>query len=65
VLRKPRFSAYTHPAGGWGLVQSVARSLTHEHMPFRGSRILMCQNKLDGFETFTHSRRIERVNGYR
>jgi len=43
------FTAYTHPAGGWGSVHSLGRSLTHERVPLRGSRILMHQNKPDGF----------------
>jgi hypothetical protein len=43
------FEQYTHPAGGWGSVQSVARSLTGEHVPVSGARVLMHQNKPDGF----------------
>jgi len=39
------FTAYTHPAGGWGSVDSLGHSLTHERVPLRGSRILMHQNK--------------------
>lgn len=45
----PKFSVYTHPAGGWGSVQSLGRSLAREHVPFSGSRILTHQNKPDGF----------------
>jgi molybdopterin-dependent oxidoreductase alpha subunit len=45
----PKFSANTHPAGGWGSVQSLGRSLAREHVPLRGTRILMHQNKPDGF----------------
>ena len=45
----PKFSAYTHPAGGWGSVQSLGRSLAREHVPFSGTRILTHQNKPDGF----------------
>jgi hypothetical protein len=32
----PKFATYTQPAGGWGSVQSLARSLTREHVPFSG-----------------------------
>ena len=37
------------PAGGWGSVKSLAKSLTHEHVPFKGSRVLLKQNKTKGF----------------
>lgn len=49
MTSKPRFSAYTSPAGGWGSVGSLRRSLTKEHVPVSGSRILLHQNKPDGF----------------
>ena len=45
----PKFKSYTHPAGGWGSLHSVGRSLTHERVPLSGSRILMHQNKPQGF----------------
>ena len=45
----PKFATYTRPAGGWGSVQSLARSLTREHVPFSGTRVLIHQNKPDGF----------------
>ena len=45
----PKFTPYTHPAGGWGSVQSLGRSLAREHVPFSGTRILTHQNKPDGF----------------
>jgi molybdopterin-dependent oxidoreductase alpha subunit len=40
---------YEHPSGGWGSVQSLARSLTRDRVPLRGPRVLMKQNKPDGF----------------
>ena len=40
---------YAAPAGGWGSVQSLAKSLVREHIPISGSRVLMHQNKTDGF----------------
>jgi len=43
------FKAYDAPAGGWGSVGSLARSLTRERVPFVGTRALMHQNKPDGF----------------
>jgi molybdopterin-dependent oxidoreductase alpha subunit len=45
----PKFTAYTHPAGGWGSVQSLGRSLARERVPVTGARILWHQNKPDGF----------------
>ncbi len=45
----PKFSAYTHPAGGWGSVQSLGRSLARERVPVSGTRILLHQNKPEGF----------------
>ena len=40
---------YESPSGGWGSVRSLARSLATEHVPLRGSRVLLKQNKVDGF----------------
>jgi len=45
----PKFFANRQPAGGWGSVQSLGRSLTRERVPFSGTRILSHQNKPDGF----------------
>jgi molybdopterin-dependent oxidoreductase alpha subunit len=39
---------YDHPTGGWGSVHSLAQSLTRDHVPFRGPRVLLKQNKLPG-----------------
>src|ERR1700761_9101522 len=40
---------FNGPAGGWGSVRSLARSLAREHIPVSGSRVLLHQNKPDGF----------------
>jgi molybdopterin-dependent oxidoreductase alpha subunit len=40
---------FEHPAGGWTSVKEVAHALTEAHIPFSGSRILLKQNKPDGF----------------
>jgi molybdopterin-dependent oxidoreductase alpha subunit len=40
---------YQSASGGWGSVRSLAKSLSHEHVPFSGSRVLLKQNKTDGF----------------
>ncbi|HWE79146.1 MAG TPA: FdhF/YdeP family oxidoreductase [Pseudolabrys sp.] len=45
----PKHEAYEGPAGGWGSVKSLADSLTREHVPISGSRVLLKQNKPDGF----------------
>jgi molybdopterin-dependent oxidoreductase alpha subunit len=39
----------TMPAGGWGSVKEVTNILLHEHVPFKDSRLLMKQNKPDGY----------------
>jgi hypothetical protein len=49
MKQEPKFSPYTHPAGGWGSVQSLGRSLSREHVPLRGPRILTHQNRPGGF----------------
>src|SRR5712672_954811 len=40
---------YESPAGGWGSVRSLAKSLGRDHVPFSGPRVLLKQNKPDGF----------------
>ena len=49
VKHDVKLTEYTHPAGGWGSVQSLWRSLTRERVPFSGTRILLHQNKPEGF----------------
>ncbi len=49
MKHRQKFKTYTHPAGGWGSVHSLGRSLTHERVPFSGTRILLHQNKPKGF----------------
>ena len=39
----------TDAAGGWGSVKSLVKSLGRDHVPFSGSRVLLKQNKTDGF----------------
>src|SRR5689334_7587092 len=43
------FKPYRRPAGGWGSVRSLMRSLTRESVPFGGTYALMHQNKPSGF----------------
>ena len=40
---------YDHPSGGWGSVASLAQSLARDHVSLRGPRVLLKQNKPDGF----------------
>jgi molybdopterin-dependent oxidoreductase alpha subunit len=49
MKKKLKLQPNDAPAGGWGSVQSLARSLSSEHIPIRGSRVLLHQNKADGF----------------
>jgi molybdopterin-dependent oxidoreductase alpha subunit len=46
---KPEFKNYEAPAGGWGSVQSVGRSLARDRVPVRGTHALLKQNKPEGF----------------
>ncbi|MCC2955773.1 FdhF/YdeP family oxidoreductase [Massilia sp. IC2-477] len=39
----------TMPAGGWGSVQEVTTILLHQRVPLKDSRLLLRQNKPDGF----------------
>jgi molybdopterin-dependent oxidoreductase alpha subunit len=49
MKHEAKFTAYTHPAGGWGSVGSLGRSLTRERVPLKGPRLLLHQNKPEGF----------------
>src|ERR1700709_530065 len=40
---------FTDAAGGWGSVKSLMKSLSRDRVPFSGSRVLLKQNKTDGF----------------
>lgn len=43
------YRKYDHPAGGWGSVKAVTSALVNEHVALNGARILLHQNKPDGF----------------
>lgn len=49
MRQRAKIKQYSGPAGGWGSVQSLTKSLTREHIPFSGSRVLLQQNKTGGF----------------
>src|SRR3954453_23444775 len=40
---------FTDAAGGWGSVKSLLKSLGRDRVPFAGPRVLLKQNKPDGF----------------
>ncbi|EOA02436.1 anaerobic formate dehydrogenase [Herbaspirillum frisingense GSF30] len=44
-----RFDEYNNAAGGWGSVKALGAILQQEHVIATGTRILMKQNKPDGF----------------
>lgn len=46
---RPRITTYSAPAGGWGSVKSLVRSLVRERNPMSATPELMRQNKPDGF----------------
>jgi molybdopterin-dependent oxidoreductase alpha subunit len=43
------FEEYDNPAGGWGSVKALGSILTKEHVMLHGMRVLMKQNKPDGY----------------
>ncbi|MFL9926312.1 FdhF/YdeP family oxidoreductase [Herbaspirillum lusitanum] len=43
------FTEYTHAAGGWGSVRALGSILMQENVVANGARVLMKQNKPDGF----------------
>lgn len=47
---KERITGYDHPAGGWGSAKAVAGILLQEHVLVHGMRLLVKQNKPDGFQ---------------
>ncbi len=49
IDRRTKITQYNAPAGGWGSVGSLANILLREGRPLDGPRILMAQNKPDGF----------------
>ncbi|KND61118.1 putative formate dehydrogenase oxidoreductase protein [Candidatus Burkholderia verschuerenii] len=40
---------YPYSSGGWGSVKAVAKILAHEKAPLKGTKVLIHQNKPDGF----------------
>lgn len=47
--RPVRIEEFDLASGGWTSVKEVAHALKEGHIPFSGSRVLMKQNKPDGF----------------
>ena len=48
--RKPSFTPYEHPAGGWGSARSLGAILSREGVLGSGALALTRQNKADGFQ---------------
>ncbi len=49
MSEKLKIEDATMPAGGWGSVKEVATILLDQHVPLKDSRLLLKQNKPDGF----------------
>ncbi len=49
MTEKERFEEGESPAGGWGSARTVTSLLRHEHVLFKGSRVVLKQNKPDGY----------------
>src|ERR1700743_2517990 len=45
-----RIEPFTHAAGGWTSIREVAHALGEAHIRLDGTRILLKQNKPDGFQ---------------
>lgn len=48
-MGKPSFEQPGGPAGGWGSVKAVTKILLGEHVALNGPKLLLAQNKADGF----------------
>src|SRR5271166_6353484 len=46
---KRRVAPYKGPAGGWGSAEAVAEALIRSRVPIRAARLLLHQNKSQGF----------------
>jgi molybdopterin-dependent oxidoreductase alpha subunit len=46
----PRYTTYTHPAGGWGAAAATARVLMEQSVLTKGSRALLSMNQPGGFK---------------
>jgi molybdopterin-dependent oxidoreductase alpha subunit len=49
MAETPKFDEPDHAAGGWGSAKAVASILAQEHVLGHGARVLMHQNKPDGY----------------
>jgi molybdopterin-dependent oxidoreductase alpha subunit len=49
MTEKERFEDVGTPAGGWGSAKTIASLLGHEHVLLKGGRVIVHQNKPDGF----------------
>ena len=47
---EPKFERGEEVAGGWGSVKDVAGHLRHEHVLLKGTRVILKQNKPQGFQ---------------
>ena len=49
MSKEEKFESAHQPAGGWGSVKAVTKILAQEKVLLQGGRVLMKQNKPDGF----------------
>jgi hypothetical protein len=49
MSKEEKFTSAHQPAGGWGSVKAVASIMQQEKVGLKGGRVLMKQNKPDGF----------------
>lgn len=48
--KKPRYTSYEHPAGGWGAAAATAKVLIEQSVVSKGSRALLEMNQPGGFK---------------
>ncbi len=49
-MSEQRIEFYKGPAGGWGALRSVSRTLLRQDIPVKGARTMLSANQPDGFD---------------
>ncbi len=49
-MSEQKIELYDGPAGGWGALKSVARTLNEQGVPVKGAKTLLHANQTDGFD---------------
>ncbi|WCM94283.1 FdhF/YdeP family oxidoreductase [Acidovorax sp. NCPPB 2350] len=49
-MSEQKIEFYKGPAGGWGALRSVGKTLKHQDIPIKGAKTLLSANQPDGFD---------------